>query len=202
MGQATLAWHLSRAQEQPLAAALARCAVLALHDLAVLLGLGLAAALVNSDPRVQPLRWVCGSGFILMTALNLGMTWLPPRWRQRRARWAGWVQGWSWRDSLTLAGLRLVLFVLLGTYVVVGLGLIGIGPSTHIATGVVPLSLVAEAMPSVSGLGSRDAALLAILHPGAEEQARVLGFTLIWSTGLMVCRLLIGVVACWFPIRS
>src|SRR5262249_5668559 len=51
LGQAAMAWGLSRAQGRTLISALGTCVVLAYHDVVVLLLLGLLGALLSAEPN-------------------------------------------------------------------------------------------------------------------------------------------------------
>ena len=72
VGQAALAWFMDRATGMGLLPALGRCIVLGLHDLAVLLTLGLIGACSDSDPRVVALRpWIAVGLALLLLCLSL-----------------------------------------------------------------------------------------------------------------------------------
>jgi hypothetical protein len=199
LGQGVLAWDLAKARGLSLTSAIGRCVLLALHDLAVLFSLGLGAALLNPDPRVRPLRWVCGVGLPVLAALALALSLLPTRWRRRLAPRADWLDWWGWRHSAALLGLRLPFFVIIAGYVATGLTLAGIPLDTGEVCRVVPLVLLTETLPSISGLGTRDTALLGLLHPSPELRAVVLAFSLLWSTVQLVGRTTVGLAAWWLP---
>src|SRR5262249_37456674 len=197
VGQGVLAWHLARAQARPLASALARCVLVGLHDLAVLLALGTCGALVLRGHRA-PLPWVCGAALLGLVCLPLGLRWLPPRWRPwLRQKTA--VEAWDRRHSLVLAGLRVPFYLILWSYVAAGLWVCGVPPDLRVVGGVIPLTLMGEALPSASGLGTRDTLLLGLLRPEQEQQAVILGFSLLWSTVLMTGRVAVGLVCTWLP---
>src|SRR5207248_8195979 len=146
-------WELARARGMPLAGALSRCAVLILHDLAVLFGLGLAASFVNPDPIARGLGWVCAVGLLVLAGLALAPGLLPQRWRGRLRRRAVWLGWWTGRHSFAALGLRLFFFSIIMAYLVAGLWLAGLPQGARGACGVVPLYLLVETVPSVSGLG-------------------------------------------------
>src|SRR5207248_719476 len=81
----------------------------------------------------------------------------------------------------------------------IGLRLCGIGLSFQILCSVIPLVLLADGLPiSVSGLGTREVTLILLLNPEEQERAIVLAFSLLWSIGLALGRLMIGLVHWWF----
>jgi hypothetical protein len=199
LGQGALAWQLARARGLSLMSAISRCVLLALHDLTVLFSLGLGAALLNPDPWARPLRWVCGGGLVVLAGVALALTLLPMGWRRRLAPRADWLGWWTWRHSATLLGLRLAFFLILVTYVAIGLRLAGIPLEPAAICRVVPLVLLTEMLPSISGLGTRDTALLTLLHPSPELRGVVLAFSLLWSTVLLLGRAAVGLAASWLP---
>ena len=199
LGQGVLAWHLARARGLSLASAIGRCVLMALHDLTVLFSLGLGAALLNPDPRARPLRWVCAVGLLVLAGVALALILFPARWRTRLAPRADWLGWWSWRHSLTLLGLRGAFFLIIAVYVTVGLRLAGFPLEPGAVYRVIPLVLLAEALPSISGLGTRDTALLGLLHPAPELRGLVLAFSLLWSSVLLIGRVAVGLAAWWLP---
>jgi hypothetical protein len=199
LGQGVLAWDLARARGLSLASAIGRCVLMMLHDLAVLFSLALAAALVNPDPLARPVRWVCGIGLLVLAGLGLGMKLLPARWRDRLAARADWLGWWTWRHSASLLALRLAFFLIIVLYVTVGLRVAGISAGPDVVYRVIPLVLLSEILPSMSGLGTRDTFLLGLLHPAPGQRAVVLAFSLLWSSVLLIGRMAVGLVASWLP---
>ena len=51
-------------------------------------------------------------------------------------------------------------------------------------------------------MGTRDTVLKTCLQPSPEQEAVLLGFTLIWSTGLLIGRLTVGLISWWLPWRK
>lgn len=198
-GQAVLAWNVARTQKIPVLSALGGCLILALHDLVVLLSLGLAGTLANTDRRAALLRPVCGVALMVLATLLGGWKLLPGRWHERiqQTRLGSWLRFWSWRDSLLLVLLRLGYYGIMLLYAVVALNVCGVGLDGRKVAGVVPLVLLADALPSVSGFGTRDTALLGLLELSGEQQAVLLNFSLFWSAGLMTGRLGIGLASWW-----
>jgi hypothetical protein len=197
LGQGVLSWELSRPRGMPLAGALSRCAVLILHDLAVLFTLGLAASFVNPDRIARGLGWVCAAGLLVLAGLALAPRLLPGRWLARLRRRAVWLGWWTWRHSLTALGLRLLFFAIIMAYLATGLWLAGLPQGARGLCGIVPLYLLVETVPSVSGLGARDAALRGLLHPSPDQEGVLLAFTLLWSTTLLLGRAAVGLVSVW-----
>jgi hypothetical protein len=190
LGQGMLAWRLARAQGTSLARALGGCLLLAWHDAAVLLLLGLAGALSSTDPRAQAARWFCLAGLGILLALGIGGALLVGR------RLAGGPRWWDWRRAGQLGLLRAAYYAITLAYAATGLYLCGVAVDVRVVGSVVPLVLLADGLPvSVSGLGTREATLLYLLDP--EQPAVVLAFSLVWSTGLMTGRLALGLAYCW-----
>jgi hypothetical protein len=201
LGQGVLAWKMAQARGIALLAALGLCLFLTYHDLLVLLGLGWIGASLNGDVRAASWQWLCGCGLLGLAALACGARMLPGRWRARllRTGWGSWIGSWTWRRSIRLLLLRSVYYVLVLLYAAVGLALCSIPVSPEMVCSVVPLVLLVDGLPiSVSGLGTRETALLYLLDPG--QPATLLAFSLVWSSGLMVGRLTIGLAHWWLPL--
>lgn len=206
LGQGFLAWCLARALGIPLLFSLGLFVLLALHDMVVLLGLGLAGSLASADPLAGDIRLIClaGLGALLVLAM---LGWLAPaRWKVRfnRTKLATGLGSWTGRRSLQLLLLRTSYYGIILGYAVAGLGICGIGlDRPHrfwVICSVIPLVLLADGLPiSVSGLGTRETALIYLLQP--EQPGVVLAFSLVWSFGLMLGRLAIGLSHWWFPSR-
>ncbi len=198
LGQALLAWLLARALGLGLLPALGRCLVLVLHDVAVLLTLGLVGSVGGSDARAVALRWGCAAG---LGALLLGLVLaglLRGRWRARAGatRWGAGLEGWHWSRSVQLYALRIAYYGIIVAYAAAGLSLCGVALSRGVVFGVIPVVLLADGLPvSVSGLGTREAALLYLLEP--EHPEVLLAWSLLWSAGLLVGRTVIGLANVW-----
>jgi hypothetical protein len=91
--------------------------------------------------------------------------------------------------------LRVVYYAILGVYATTALAICRIDVDYATILGTVPLVLVADALPSISGLGTREAALYLLLGTEHREVLVAMGF--FWSTGLIVFRLAIGLVHLW-----
>src|SRR5262249_4345065 len=99
-------------------------------------------------------------------------------------------------QSLRLYGLRIAYFAIILLYAAGGLGLCGLALNRGVVLGVIPLVLLADGLPvSVSGLGTRETALLYLLQP--EHPEVILAWCLLWSTGLLVGRTSIGLANLW-----
>jgi hypothetical protein len=195
VGQGVLAWLLGRARDMPLGAAIGRTILLALHDVAVLLGLALVGAVVIARPRSPVIALACGGGLLALAVAAVILKRLPPGWRGWLPQRGSFLDWWGLRHTLTLVGLRLLFFSIIWAYVAVGLRVCGFAEDGRVIGGVIPLALTAEAIPSVSGLGTRDTVLKTCLQPSPEQEAVLLGFTLIWSTGLLIGRLTVGLLS-------
>ncbi len=206
LGQGVFTWNVVRKCGQPsLTDAFGRTAVLGLYDFGICMVLGFIGSFLKSDPLIWVLRWVCLGGLVSLLILELLVVLLPAGWRDQLVRqgWLGWLTWWRWRHSLELAGQRLVLFLLVLVYAGVGLALCGFPADIRTVLSVIPLVLVAEGLPSTGGLGQREVALVYLLQPETSEQrATLLSFGLIWSVGIILGRLGIGLVGRWLHRRE
>jgi len=201
LGQGLLAWKVARAQGRSALATVGYLMLLAYHDLGVLLSLGLVGALLSEDTRAGALQLFCGGALLALAGVALVASRLPCAWRDRLAqtRWGAWMGDWTWRQSIQLCLLRGVYYLILMTYAVVGLAICRIPASLAVVCSVVPLVLLVDGLPiSVSGLGTRETAMLYLLHPDRPEV--VLAFSLVWSTGLVLGRLALGLAHWWIPL--
>ena len=82
-GQATFAWLMARIQKISLISSLSRCILMALHDVMVLLALGLLGSLASSDPRAGTIQIVCGTGLLALITGGILVGQLPSTWRTR-----------------------------------------------------------------------------------------------------------------------
>ncbi|HEV3119914.1 MAG TPA: hypothetical protein VGY58_22835 [Gemmataceae bacterium] len=198
VGQGMLAWSVARRQCIAVLTALGYCLLLAYHDLGVLLSFGLIGALQSDDPLALPLRWFCGISLVAVIGLAV-LSWrLPATWRAHlaRTRWGAWMESWSWSRSLQLCVLRGAYYLLLLSYAAAGLSICGIAVGLQVVCSVIPIVLLTDGLPiSVSGLGTREATLLYLLHP--DEPQTLLAFSLVWSSALVLGRLTIGLVHWW-----
>lgn len=197
LSQGVLAWELAPARGLSLASALGRCVLLLLHDLGVLFGLGLAASFVHGRPPAPILRGVCAVGLLVLAGVAVTLAVVPGGWRARLGQRVDWLGWWCWRYSLTTAGLRLVFLLLIVVYLAVALAVVGL-PQDARGLGTLPLVLVTmEVLPSISGFGSRDVAVLRLLRPPEEQESVVLAFTLLWSSVVGAARLALGLASWW-----
>ncbi len=193
LGNAMLAWQLSPAI--PMLRTLAGCVLRACHDVAVLLALGLVGALLSSDSssRATTLFCLAGIGTLLIAALVAAMVR-----RNREESLAGWLRAWRWWHSVQLGLLRACYYGIIFAYAWIALWLCGVVLDTGILIGTIPLVMLADGLPiSISGLGTRETALLYLLSPSQPEV--VLAFSFTWSAGLMGGRLLLGLGHTWLP---
>lgn len=192
LGQAALAWDLARIQQVSLLSMLTRSALLAYHDVAVLLSLGLLGSFLTDDPHVEKVRWFCGVGLCLIGSAALIPLCLPERYklRLRHTRWAGWTESWSWGRSARLGSARVVYFFILVLYAAVALEICGISLDFRVVLSTIPLVMLADGLPSVSGLGTRETALQLLLP--TEQPAVLVALSLVWTTVLVLTRAAIG----------
>jgi hypothetical protein len=197
LGQGFIALNMARLQSTTILHSLSRGVLLAYHDLLVLLSLGLAASLLSSDPRTAPIAKVCSIGLVLLLSAALTIILLPFRLRQRlkALRWTNWLQSWNLARTPRLLLLRLIYFGILIVYGMIALQVCGIQVPVLLALGALPLVLVADGLPSLAGLGTRETALLLLL-PDAQPET-LLAMSLFWSSGMIVGRLSIGLFHLW-----
>jgi hypothetical protein len=202
LGQAVLAWRVASAQHTPLLPAMGRCVLLAIHDGAVLLALGLAGAILSAEQQAPAMRAFCALGLTGLLSVGLFVGWMPQGWRRRLhdGRWGAGLGWWTWGRSLRLCVLRCGYYGILLSYAVLALPLCGVYLDFAVVCSVLPLVLLADGLPiSVSGLGTRETALLFLLNPAPPLQAAVLAFSLVWSTGLLTGRAVLGLGHLWLP---
>jgi hypothetical protein len=193
LGQGLMAWIMARSLCISLAAALGRLLIIAYHDLWLLLAMGLVGSMGTNDPRWHATRLFCVAGLATLAALTVVVRLIPSTWRQRieGTRWSLSLSCWSWDRSLYLLAMRLTNFAISTAYAGAGLYFSHVPWNGHELFRAISLIQLTEALPiTVSGLGTREAILLGVLNP--ERPEHCLAFGLVWSTGLIVGRLAIG----------
>lgn len=201
LGQALLAVEVASLHGASLVWALSRIVLLAYHDLLVLLSLGLWGSLLSADPLASKIRALCSIGLVVLLVIGLVPLILRPEQRQRlrQTRWGAWFGSWSLRRSACLAAQRAIYFGILVLYAAVALTICDIYPSHTKVLSTVPLVLVADGFPSVAGLGTRETALL-LLMGSEDNKSTLLAMSLIWSVGMIVVRVVIGLTHLWVPV--
>jgi hypothetical protein len=198
LGQGLVAWELARAQGTPLVSALGRCVLLAVHDVAVLLTLGLIGSLLIDSAIARGIMGFCAIGLAALVGVGLLAYFFPRWWRERRMIGGRhlWPGSWTWGRSLQLSGLRGIYFAIILAAVALGLEVAPIPLGRPVVLGAVPVVLLADGLPiSVSGLGTRETALMSLIR--APEPGVLLAFSLVWSAVLITGRLLIGLGHWW-----
>jgi hypothetical protein len=197
LGQAVLAWSAARMQRTSLVRMLSRSVVLAYHDFVVLLAMGLFGAMFADEPRIVRIRLAIATALGIALALAACFWLLPkivgPRWRNERVHLL--FDGWDLKKSLQLAPMRAVYFGILIVYAALALRICGLEVDRHVVASSIPLVMLADALPSLAGLGTRDASLQLLLNP--KDPAVLLALSLIWSAGMMIVRSLIGLAHLW-----
>jgi hypothetical protein len=201
-GQGMLAWKLAKLQRKTFVSGVGRCLLLAYVDAVVLLSLGFIGALACKDPRAKAVMAFCGVGVAAMVALTVTLRLLPASLKTRllETRWGARLdlREWSWQRVRPICALRVVYFALGAAYAVTGLAICGVGVDHVLVLSVFPVATMADALPvSVSGLGTRETALLLLLRP--EQPAILLAFCLVWSASVIVGRAMIGIGCFWLP---
>ena len=196
-GQGMVAWNIARLQATRVLTALSRSVLLAYHDIAVLLSLGLVGSLFSDVPQVEGTRWFCAIGLGLLAAVAIVYRLLPARWRWkfRHTRWGEWIHSWNWGRSAGLILARLVYFGILIAYAAGGLWICRLDIDRSVVFSGIPLVVLADGLPSVTGLGVRENALRLLLNP--PNPAVLLAFSLLWSSGMILGRVIIALVHLW-----
>jgi hypothetical protein len=197
LGQGAVAWEVSRAQQTSLLAALSRTVLLAWHEGLIL---GTAALLGSFWSQTVPAarcRWIAVGLLALVVGGAVVLALVPARLRARlaRTRLGAWLGSWTWRRSVRLLAQRTVYFGFVAMYVTAALPVCGLGVPFAAALAAIPLVLVSTMLPSLSGLGPRETALILLLP--SQHPDGLLAMGLIWSTGIIVVRLLIGLAWLW-----
>jgi hypothetical protein len=197
LGQAALAWEMAVVQGTSVVRMLSRSVLLAYHDIVVLLGLGLAGSLLSDDPRVERVRPAVAIALTIALAIALTFWLLPAKVRTKI--WGMKIDelfaGWSLSRSLRLIPLRCIYFSVFAVYAAGALEICRIPVDHHVVATTIPLVLLADGLPSIAGLGTRETALQLLLNPDKPEV--LLALSLIWSTGLIVVRSVIGLACLW-----
>jgi hypothetical protein len=202
LGQGVFAYKLATALHESVGQALGRFLVLDLFDFGTLQSLGLLGSFLVTNPLIEIVRWVCLASTLGLIVLALLFAFMPAPWRKwlEDKSWGSWLRWWGWRHSLLLWAQRLTMFLLVYLYAYVGLLICGIALDARTVFGTIPFVLIAESLPGTGGLGERETALVYLLDPG-DKAAVLLSFGLIWSTVVILGRILIGlgaaVVARW-----
>jgi hypothetical protein len=197
LGQAAIAWGMARLQHTSLLRMLSRSVLLAYHDAVILLTAGLAGAMLTDDERVIRIRPFIAIALALAILVGIVIWSLPARLRARlvTVRIDAVLAGWSLRRSLRLVPLRFAYFSILVVYAAVALAICRISVDHEVVLSTIPLVLLADGLPNFAGLGTRETSLLLLLAP--PEPAVLLAMSLIWSTGMILIRFVIGLAHLW-----
>jgi hypothetical protein len=196
LGQGALAWSMSTLQGVSVVSGLARIVLLAYHDLIVLLGLGLLGSTILIQPETYGVRVFSAVGMAALLAAPVVILLLPVQIRRLvPARWLPRLESWNLKRSLELLALRVTYFSIFILYVTIALRICQIPVGQWQVLSSVPIVLMADALPSVSGLGTRDTALQLLIQTPRREVLAAM--SLIWSSGLIVGRLGIGLFHLW-----
>jgi hypothetical protein len=88
-----------------------------------------------------------------------------------------------------------VYFSIFAVYAASALEICHVPVDHQVVASTIPLVLLADGLPSIAGLGTRDTALQFLLAPDRPEA--LLAMSLFWSTGLVVGRSVIGLAHLW-----
>jgi hypothetical protein len=197
LGQAAVAWGMARVQQTGVLRMLSRSILLAYHDAVILLAVGLAGAMLTDDARVVRIRPYIAIALAVAVLVGVVVWSLPTRIRERivTSRIDAILAGWSLRRSLRLVPLRFVYFGILVVYAAIALAICRISVDHEVVLSTIPLVLLADGLPNFAGLGTRETSLLLLLAP--PEPAVLLAMSLIWSTGMIIVRFVIGLAHLW-----
>ena len=197
MGQAILAWRMARDQRSDFMPAVSRTVLLAYHDLLVLLSFGLLGAVLGTHKFAVHARSSCLAGLTALLSLGIFPYFLGLRFRQRlqQTKWGAWWVGWTWNNTRRLLACRAVYYLILTVYGGAAFSIGGLAVNYTTVLSTIPLVLLADALPSISGLGTRDA-VLQILLPTSEKQT-LLAISLVWSVGVILGRTGLGLLHLW-----
>lgn len=194
LGRAHVAWQLARREGISIPWVLSQTALLAYSDLVVLLTMGWIGAALNGSSQALAVERFCKIGLGILVGGALALAW----WRRTRGRPGGgtgrgaWLDRWSWRRFGAILALRAGYMGILLFYGAAALWIAGIRLGFTGVFSTIPIVIVASVLPNVSGLGTRETALY-LLVPTSRPEV-LMAISLIWSTGLLIGRLLIGVV--------
>jgi hypothetical protein len=197
IGQAALAWGFARVQQTGVARMLSRSVVLAYHDILVLLAMGLVGAIASDDVQVERIRPLIALGLFATLAVGLIFWLLAPKLRLSflHNESESLSRDWSIRRSLQLIPLRICYFSILIVYAAVALHICRLPVDHRVVLSSIPLVLLADGLPNVGGLGTRETALQLLIKTARPDT--LLAMSLIWSTGIIVGRSAIGLAHLW-----
>lgn len=195
LGHGMLAWLLARYRGETFLSTAVRCVMITYVDLAVLFGLGLIGGTLSADPRTDGVAWFCTAALLLLVSFTAVVRLLPRRLVERilETRWGQALHSpdWRWGNLVPLALLRTVYACHGIVYVAVCLAASGFALDYRVVLSVIPIIVLLDAVPiSISGLGTREAALLVLLRP--DDPSLLLAFSLVWWACGMGGRALIG----------
>jgi hypothetical protein len=153
--------------------------------------------MIDPAPETRIIPMMLGGILAVIAGAAVSWRFLPADRRERilQTHWGNWLAWWRWRHSLMLLLLRLVYFGIMIIYGGVALRMCGVARDFDVLCGMIPLVLLADALPSVSGFGTRHAAFEALLDPGPAERALIC--STFWSAGLLLGRAGIGLADWW-----
>jgi hypothetical protein len=91
--------------------------------------------------------------------------------------------------------LRILYFGILVIYAAVALSICRLPVDSKVVLSTIPLVLLAEGLPNFAGLGTREASLVLLLEP--PNEGVLVAMSLFWSAGMLVIRLVIGLMHLW-----
>jgi hypothetical protein len=198
LGQAGIAYGVARLQQTSLVRMISRSIVLAYHDAVILLAMGLTGSLLTDNVNVSRIRPYLAAALAVTIVVGVVLWNLPKGLRQRvrSGKFGTVLADWSLGRSLRLVPLRVLYFGILVIYAALALNICKIQVDRQVVLSTIPLVLLAEGLPNFAGLGTREASLLMLLNP--PEKGVLLAMSLIWSAGMIVIRLLIGLGHLWY----
>ena len=197
LGQGILAWRIARTQTSSVMSALSRTGLLAYHDLIVLVGLGGAGASLSNYPNAAKTQAFCcaAMGILILTGIIPLLLSRKQRQKLQQRRWAAWWRDWSWHRSFRLLVCRVIYYGILIGYAGSAFSVARLSINRFTVLSTIPMVLLADALPSMAGLGTRETSLQLLLPTDRPEA--LLALSLCWSLGIILGRVILGILHLW-----
>jgi hypothetical protein len=144
------------------------------------------------------MRPVIAIALVVTVMVGVVLRNLPRKLRQRiqSTKLNAILAEWNLGRTIRLVPLRILYFGILVIYAAIALRICEIPIDGEVVLSTIPLVLLAEGLPNFSGLGTRETALLLLLDP--PQKGVLLAMSLVWSSGMLLFRLVIGLGTLWY----